>query len=503
MPPFTRLSNILRNPLTLINSADQGLRRGPPSKKSPAAMGGENTVDKELGDLTDRRRISRTIENSREAMEIDPTTWSSVISLAMASNNWEGPNDGITADDGADDAALEHIITKSKIDNWDLDNLMTETLIKGMVDSKCFIRLWPNLNDQRTLDVAMLAYDEDEYNFIELIDPETGQLAGYKQKATIYPLPEDWENMDFDELADREGEVDESNFLPDQVINPKYLDIDGEATSIVFKVLDYVDIKKEIENQLPKAVLRTLVTTGIQVGNKDTDLGIETKEQAQAAVDNAADTFVDKEKEKDVIAWMYGIEPRLLGSGNIPDFSWIFNYLKQEIRQALFTPDSKFESASSNRAVAMEQLSGSYGLPVIINYNQGWIRRYIEYQLFTRELILAGFESSVGMIHLRFPEPDVEDDLQLSQIASTLEMLYPAVSDEDRKLRLNTYFKPYTAAAGKQGIDISNPNYTPNTPSVPEVLRTPGAAGVIQNSLPWSEQVAKARKILKREGVLA
>jgi hypothetical protein len=54
-------------------------------------MGGENTVDKTLEDLVDRRRINRTIENSREAMEIDPTTWSSVISLAMASNNWEDP----------------------------------------------------------------------------------------------------------------------------------------------------------------------------------------------------------------------------------------------------------------------------------------------------------------------------------------------------------------------------------------------------------------------------
>lgn len=117
MPPFKRLSNIIRAPLTLINSVDQGLRRGPPATQSKAAMSGENTVDKELSDLTDRRRISRTIENSREAMEIDPTTWSSVISLVMASNNWEGPNDGIVADDGADDAALEHIIQKCKIND--------------------------------------------------------------------------------------------------------------------------------------------------------------------------------------------------------------------------------------------------------------------------------------------------------------------------------------------------------------------------------------------------
>jgi len=162
MPPL-RLSNILTTPLRLLNSVDQGLRRGPPAAGSKAAMSGENTVDKELGDLTDRRRIKRTIENSREAMEIDPTTWSSVITLAMASNNWEGPDDGIKWDDGVSDAALEHIINKCKIANWDLDSLMTETLVKGMVDSKCFIRLWPNPEDQKTLDVDMLAYDDKDY----------------------------------------------------------------------------------------------------------------------------------------------------------------------------------------------------------------------------------------------------------------------------------------------------------------------------------------------------
>ncbi len=506
MPPFTQLSNILRHPLTLLNTSDQGLRRGPPSKTSTAAMSGENTVEKTLQDLTDKRRINRTIENSREAMEIDPTTWSSIITLAMATNNWEGPDEGIVADEGADPAALEHIINKCNVNDWDLDSLMTETLIKGMVDSKCFIRTWPNPENSNTLDVDMLAYDDDEYNFIELVDPETGLLVGYKQKATIYPLPEDWENTDFDDLASREGIIDESSFQPDEVIHPKYLEIDGQATSPVFKVLDYVDIKKEIESQLPKAVLRALVTTGIQVGNESTDLGIATKADAEAAVGNAADAFVDKEKEKDVIAWMFGIEPRLLGSGNIPDFSWIFNYLKQEIRQALFTPDSKFESASSNKAVAAEQMTGAYGLPIIINYNQAWLRKYFEYQLFTRELIKAGFESSVGLIHLHYPKPDVEDESEQAQIASVLESIYPSVSSADRRLRLKTYFKPYSIAADKQEIEISPEDWEPvtsQTGNVPDVLRQPNGGGVIQNSLPWSEQVKKARQLLKKEGILA
>jgi hypothetical protein len=194
------------------------------------------------------------------------------------------PNDGITADDGVDDAALEHIINKCKITDWDLDSLMSEILIKGMVDSKCFIRLWPNQEMSNTLDVAMLAYDADEYNFIELIDPETGQLVGYKQKATIYPLPEDWENTDFDDLAGREGEVEETSFTPDQVIHPKYLELDGQATSMVFKVLDYVDIKREIENQLPQAIRRAMLTLGVEIGGPDTEIQFSKESEAQTAV---------------------------------------------------------------------------------------------------------------------------------------------------------------------------------------------------------------------------
>lgn len=497
----TRLNNIITAPITLINSIDQGLRRGTPATQSKAAMTGENTIDKELTDLTDRRRINRTIENSREAMQIDPTTWSSIITLAMASNNWEGPDDGIKCDDGVSDAALEHIINKCKIANWDLDSLMTETLVKGMVDSKCFIRLWPNPEDQKTLDVDMLAYDDKDYNFLEVVDPETGALLGYKQQAMVYPIPSDWDsdNVSFDDLASIEGEQKEAAFPPEAVIHPKYLELDGEGTSLVYKVLDYVDIKREIENGLPKSVKRAMLTLGIEVQSDGTDLGIDTPEKAQKATSDAADNFTERE-EKDVIAHMHGIKPYMIGSSQFPDLSWLLNYLKQEIRQSLFTPDSKFESASSNRAVAAEQMTGAYGLPIIINYNHGWIRRYIEHQLFTRELITAGFESSVGMIHLHFPDPDLEDDLQLAQIASTLEVLYPAVSDADRKLRLNTYFKPYTIAAGKQGVDISNPDFVPGGRGG-GVLET--GNGVLQNSMPYAGIVNRSRELLRKEGLIS
>jgi hypothetical protein len=419
----------------------------------------------------------------------------------MMSNNWEGPDEGITADDDANEAAVEHIREKSKIGAWDLDSLMTETLIKGMVDSKCFIRTWPNQEAPNTLDVDMLAYDNHYYNFIELIDPTSGELLGYKQKATIYPVPGDWESASFDSLANIMPEISEANFAPDNVLHPKYLEKDKKADSIVFKVLDYVDIKRELENMIPAAVRRASLSLGVKVGGPDVELGISSEAEAQQKVSEAADTFKEKEK-KDVISHFYGVEPYMIGNGTLPDFQPLFDYLKQEIRQALFTPDSKFESASSNRAVAQEQLSGAMGMGVIIDYNQAWLRKYFEHQLFTRELSLAGFQNDIGKIHLTFPEPEVEDELQLAQIAEKLEASYPYVNEQDRIARLQTYFQPYYTATQSQGIDLSTPapQEAQNNPTViPEVLPE---QGILQNSMPYSDMVSKARKLLIKEGVV-
>jgi hypothetical protein len=419
----------------------------------------------------------------------------------MMSNNWEGSDEGITADDDANEAAVEHIREKAKIGNWDLDSLMTETLIKGMVDSKCFIRTWPNQEAPNTLDVDMLAYDNHYYNFIELIDPTSGELLGYKQKATIYPIPGNWEDVSFDSLANLMPEEDEASFQPNEVIHPKYLERDKKADSIVYKVLDYVDIKRELENMIPVAVRNSAVLLGIRIGGPDIDLGISNESEAQEKASEAANTFKERYK-KEIIAHFYGTEPYPIGTGQLPDFTTLFDYLKQEIRQALFTPDSKFESASSNRAVAQEQLSGAMGMGVIIDYNQAWLRKYFEHQLFARELSLAGYQNDIGKIHLTFPEPEVEDEFQLAQIAEKLEASYPSVSDEDRTARLQTYFQPYYTLAQGQGIDLTTPEQQEaplGGAVIPEVLPE---QGILQNSMPYSDMVKWGRKILKKEGVV-
>ena len=516
------LSNILRRP-TLTNTMDKGLQHGYPADDNTASITGQNTIDKELVDLTDRRRVNRTIENAREAMEIDPTVFSSIISMATITNS----DFNIVGDEDTNEDAIEHIKEKIKPVNWDLSSLMDEALIKGMVDSKCFIRTWPNQENPNTLDVDILAYDENDYNFLEIIDPYTGELLGYKQKATIYPIPKNWEKEDFDSIVEIEPEEEEANFPPDAVIQPKFLERDGKADSLVFKALDYVDIKREIENMIPPMVRRSTLSLGIQIGDKDADLGISNQAEAQDAVDNAATTFTEKEK-KDVIAYMFGMKPEMIGNGQIPDIIPVLDYLKQEIRQSLLTPDSRFESASSNRAVAEEQLSGSMGQVNTIEYLQSWLKKYFEYQLINRELQLAGFQNDIGKVHIKFTELEVENDLTNAQIAQILESAYPSTQPEDADIRINTYFKPYAIERQKQGIKteeikskqterqtsleqfqnlLSENQQQQQDPTNPDEESLTNAInsghGYIQPTLKWSDSVNKARKILIKEGVLS
>lgn len=494
MKSLKHLTNQITNRLTLINSADTGLQQGPPSTTTNNVIGTQNTIDKELGDLTDRRRINRTIQNARECLEIDPTTWSSIISMVIVANN----NFKITADEDTNPDAVQHIKDKSKSSDWDLDALMTETLIKGMVDSKCFIRTWPNPENTNTLDVDMLAYDDKAYNFLELQDQQTGEIIGYKQKATIYPVPSDWENTEFDKLASRDPEEVEANFTPEQIIHPKFLERDNKADSLVFKVLDYVDIKREIENMIPAAVRRASLTLGVEIGNRDVDLNVNNETQAQAMVDDSADTFKEKEK-KDVISHFYGVRPYMIGDGKIPDIIGILGYLKQEIRQALLTPDSRFESESSNRAVAQEQLSGSMGQSTTIEYLRSWLIKYFEDILFNRELMLK-YPSEVGKVHISFDSLELEDDETQARIASILEASFPSLNQAERDLRINTYFEEYAHELKKnpqiqkelEGIEPTNPKQNP--------LNEPG---ILQNSLPYADMVEYGRRVLVKEGVIS
>jgi len=447
--PRKSLSNRLNSGANKLYNGIRGVGKLPINLTSnPRTFSNRHQDDNTLKDLKDQIIVDRTLENSRIALEIDPTTWSSIISQCIITNTgWDimGEDD---EEDGEDKEnkrlreAVKHI--KEKCREWNLGKIMWEMDVKGMVDGTCFIRKTVTPNTIQS--VNFLLYDTIDYDFIEITDPTTGELYGYKQKYAKYDVPKNWQSESFDTLANPLKVTEEENFDVDEIIMPKLFETDGEGQSLIYKVLDYVYIKREIERAMPVAARRAAVSLGVEVGNSDIQFNFgadpgdtrEVKEQKQAtAMASIAESFADKEK-KDLIVYPYGVKPDMIGTGKMAEFEEYLNYIKQEIRSALLTPDSRFESSSSNRAVAREQLSGSLGQVTVIEYLREFNKYYLEKDLIDHELRLAGYEDQVGKVFIKYKELELEDELVLAQIAEKL-----IVMGADPEVIIQTYFKRY------------------------------------------------------------
>lgn len=443
--PRKSLSNrIVSGAQRLVNGM-RGVGELPVSLTETSTRYGDEDDYTDLKNLTNQVLVERSLKNSRLAVELDPTTWSSLVSLCIVTNA-EYSVMGLI-DEEADDRervmeAVKHIQDKCK--EWELNRVMWEMDWKSMIDGTCFIRKQYNGNGITSVD--FLLYDSEFYDFIEIPNPETGEIMGYKQKYMKYDIPDDWEEQTFDYMANLPGTQAEENFTADEVIMPKLFEQDGEGQSLVYKVLDYVYIKREIERAMPIAARRAAVSLGVEVGNSDIQFNFgvdpgDTREQKEAkqaqAMTGIATSFAEKEK-KDLIVYPYGVKPEMIGTGDVAEFEEYLSYLKQEIRSALLTPDSRFESQSSNRAVAREQLSGALGQVTVIEYLREFNKHYIEKYLFDHELELAGYEDVKGKVFMKFKELELEDELVLAQIAEKL-----IVMGADPEVIMQTYFKRY------------------------------------------------------------
>lgn len=482
-----------------IGNADQGVGTVGVSLNS-------THTSTDMKDLTDLQIVNKTIKNARAAVELDPTTWSSLISLTIAANrDYE-----INMDEDADPNALTHI--KEKVKEWDLSTSMTTTTWKGLVDGRCFIEKYSPDNMSTITDLSHLAFDEINYNFVEVVDPITKEVLGYKQKAKIFPLPTNWETMTLDNFINRAYEVKDTTFTKDSngfipVFQPVFFPSDGNSEGLVFKVLDDVYCLKTLKNMMPDAAKMAANTLGVQVGNKDfpfkpyndSDTTAEKISKAETRMGTIGDNFSEK-YQKQVILFDAGITPDMIGNGQLAALQDYNDFFKQEIRSSLLTPDSRFESASSNRAVSQEQMSGSMGQITVVEYIQtNYLASNYERNLFDHELYLAGYQNDMGKIHLDFGEKETDDELNLAQIASTILTIRPDLFE----LVANEYY-PRIAGELPEYLKDNSVNEQP-IGQVPESL--PPEEAMISNSIKDTNNghliyINAAKKLLEEEGVL-
>lgn len=397
---------------------------------------GKGANKKAFESLTDQMFIEPSIAEARRALQIDPTVSSSVLSMVILANS---PYK-IVPSKGADDEAVDFIEQKCK--EWNVRALNSRMLMRTVVDNTCFIR--KNFDTVEIKNFDFLTYDETNYNFLPVIS--NGELLGYKQKGMVYTIPKDWKNKKFDEIANPKGEVEEFNFEPHEVINPILFE---DNFSLVMKALDDVRNLKKIKNMGPDIVKFSQGTLGVEVGTEehpfapynDTDTYQEQKSKVNKELEGIADAF-DKKETKRVIAYSHGTTPHVIGDGKVVDWTPIANFYKQEIRESLLTPDSRFTSAKGSRFTAEAQM-GNSGQGSVITFLQDFSTYNLNTFAIDHQLAMANYEDSIGKIGIEFESIEVEDEKTAAEIGQIIEQLYPSANDENTLMRMQAFFPKY------------------------------------------------------------
>lgn len=472
----------------ILNSIDRGV--------GVLGISLTSSTGNKLKDLTDLTIVNKNIANARRAFEIDPTVRSSTLSmLILANGEWE-----IEGTKDASEEAIKHIKRKAK--EWDLNQIINGLLMKSVVDGKSFIQKKFQPNDITA--VNFLAYDEQTYNFIELKNPFTGVIDGYMQKARIYPYPKDWKSKKFDELANREGEDKETAFDPDQIIYPKLFD---DGSSPVYGALDDVYCLKLIKNYGPTIIKRALMTLAVEVGTKEipnpfkdafspTDTYEEKMAKTEVLLAKIGGSFTKKE-EKDTITHSYGSRPYMIGDGKVIDITSYTDFYKQEIKEALLTPDSRFNSASTNKSTAETQL-GNKGQGTVIEFLQDHVNQYLRPYLFDDQLNRAKYVDDIGQIGLKFTALETEDDLNLAQVAEKLEAAYPSPDQNEKDLRIQTYFPKFYTTKQNYLADL---NSKEDGSTIVNSIK-PTNQGFIESQTQTNNLIDSWKKYLISEGIV-
>lgn len=393
---------------------------------------------KDFKDLS-YRRINETIENARFAYKFDPTISSTIDNaILIANSEFDFEADDPQFADAA--VALKDVADE----RWDLHNVFEEVLKKAIRDGSVFVQ--QSLRDGE-VHINFLAFDGDTFDFKVIRDPSTEQIVGYKQKVNISQLDSGWETKNFDDVEEGDATIGYFNFAPEEIINPLYKEEDGEGNSAIFSCIDDVDRKFKIKQYMMNAAHKAGKIISLQIGEKDVDISKVT----DATIDDVLEWFTEQ-SGKEVVAHPLGITPTLLGDSQIVDFIIYFNFLKSEIRDALLTPDSKFDSTGANRATANEQLSGATGYIVYIESLQNFLKHYFK-QLFNSYLLNEGYEAAIGHVDIKFPSLRPEDPQIQAAIGQQLGAMNP---DVDMETLVETYFPKYSKALQKKGVKLEN-----------------------------------------------
>lgn len=337
-------------------------------------------------------KISKTIANCRYAFDNDPTVRGIILNnITTANNKYKIVSDDETAKNHIEQKAIE----------WDLDNLMTQTLLKCMRDGPCFIE---KAIVNNTIQVRFLAYDEDKYKFKIIRDPQSDEIIGFKQKFKTTKNAKDWEKTKYDELNNEEKD-EEANFQPSQIIYPVLLEEGGKAKSLIMPILDYIDDKWTLEGFMLSVAHKAGNLIGLTIGNDK----VSNSKVPKNFINKLITTFRSP-VNKDVAVIPDGVKADVIGNNQLSDLPSYLKYFRGEIFIALQTPEALFSSVSSNRSALDVQADDKVGYEVFIGFLRFFLKKYFERELIDDELKLKKMKG-IGTTKIEFNVDDPVEPL--------------------------------------------------------------------------------------------
>lgn len=331
-------------------------------------------------------KIKKSIKNYRYAYNNDPTIRGIILNNATTANNK-------FRIECQDPKAKAHI--EMKVKEWDLDGLMTNTLIKVQRDGFCFIEKGIFNNSIKT---RFLAYDGEKYKMKVIRNPNTDDIIGYKQNAPKSVDPKGWEKKSYDDLKE-EGDSVDTNYQANQIIYPRLIEEGGKGESLLAPILENVDDKKTYEKFMRSAAHKAGNLIGITVGDETTS----PKDVPKSFINKLLDVF-NRPVEKDVAVVPKGVDVSTIGNTSLPDLVSYIKYHRSEIFLALQTPEALFSTESSNRSTAEVQADDETGYKVFIVFLRDFLKKYFEKELIDHELTLQGMTKAVGNCFIMFDE---------------------------------------------------------------------------------------------------
>ena len=335
-------------------------------------------------------RVKRTIKNCLFASKEYQVKGILLDIVTKTNNEWyiEGDNE----------EAVKYIEEYCKL--IDLNQWLDEILEKGLVQGEAFINRYTR--DDHIM-LRWLAFDGENYTMKKVYD-EYGEVIGYAQRTLRNKNNvKNWESKGYEEL--REDLVEKVfKFQPEQIINIQYARRYGKGQSIVMDVLDLVYYKLSLIPLLPTTVFKNSNLIHVTMGN-ETQQGKRLTRKDRETVKNAVNDY----HKKGTVMLPYGVDIDVLKGGSLPDIPSYIKSLESMIYVGLNTPEAIFSSESSNRATADIQLdSPTTGRVLFLQYNQEWLRRIVEEEIFKPELELHGYGDVE--VRLKFNTDDLTDN---------------------------------------------------------------------------------------------